>query len=666
MRIYRWKKPEVVITKGNDGSLSPGTYYVWGYFGIYLYAPDPPYFLCATSPRPEVQTVVLSAGETSITASLKVTGTITSITDYGSGKIKITSALHCLDAGNTITISGTTNYNGTYTVADWIDYNNFTVVKTYVADESSGTWECSTRHNGANRLLIYILNQNPFDANGDYVVTSQGGNHLFYVNGDSLKITSYTYTTNGYLNVAADCTKLTLDARWIIQKGLPYLYGTETSITEAQLQSEFESSGLNDVCEASSFLLDVPKIKWQIPIHLYLPNLERTISNGDIGFGGMAYLPKVTFELCIIYKIGYSKTLRYNSGIKAGWLFKLRKSVLDRTWSALDNAYNITDVTDSVVLLGHPISNVQYLSTAYFVWSAIWSIGSTVTISNIKIFNDSNLCDYGWGRDCVAFKNVEFQSIGSFDFKTYVFNDASSDFVNIDTVRENNEKVVVKYTRESGNKHYYFWRQKTIYVYDEFGEPIENAKLTIRQGSNEYVFYSDENGIVETGDTTLLEQESVGITGSYNYTNTLYLDWSIEIEKTGKETYKAVYTLPKDIEEYIVLKTEVFKISSLSFTHPTKALNNGTINIGVTGGTQPYQYSIDGGETWEESGVFTGLSEGDYVVQVKDAEDNLIEGLTVTLKAPQLYSDLLSGSIETIELTGEISVIELSGSIDVE
>jgi len=50
---------------------------------------------------------------------------------------------------------------------------------------------------------------------------------------------------------------------------------------------------------------------------------------------------------------------------------------------------------------------------------------------------------------------------------------------------------------------------------------------------------------------------------------------------------------------------------------------SGEIDITVTGGTTPYYYSIDDGETWSLAGenVFTGLAAGDYYVVVKDDND---------------------------------------------
>lgn len=55
-------------------------------------------------------------------------------------------------------------------------------------------------------------------------------------------------------------------------------------------------------------------------------------------------------------------------------------------------------------------------------------------------------------------------------------------------------------------------------------------------------------------------------------------------------------------------------------TNPScPAASDGVINLSATGGTGPYQYSIDQGTTYQLSGTFTGLTAGAYKVYGKDA-----------------------------------------------
>ena len=59
---------------------------------------------------------------------------------------------------------------------------------------------------------------------------------------------------------------------------------------------------------------------------------------------------------------------------------------------------------------------------------------------------------------------------------------------------------------------------------------------------------------------------------------------------------------------------------STSFTEPScHGGNNGSISLNVSGATAPYQYSIDGGNTWQTSNTFNALAAGTYTIQIEDA-----------------------------------------------
>jgi hypothetical protein len=47
-------------------------------------------------------------------------------------------------------------------------------------------------------------------------------------------------------------------------------------------------------------------------------------------------------------------------------------------------------------------------------------------------------------------------------------------------------------------------------------------------------------------------------------------------------------------------------------------LADGQITIDLTGGTMPYEYSIDNGSTWAQAHMFTGLTPGNYQIQARD------------------------------------------------
>jgi hypothetical protein len=70
-------------------------------------------------------------------ACLQFSRSITAVADAGSGVITVTtSAQHPLYAGDSVTISGTSSYNGTYTVVTRVSTTTFTVTASFVTTET--------------------------------------------------------------------------------------------------------------------------------------------------------------------------------------------------------------------------------------------------------------------------------------------------------------------------------------------------------------------------------------------------------------------------------------------------------------------------------------------------------------------------------------------------
>jgi len=80
---------------------------------------------------------------------LKVTPTATSVSgttaaitvfaDAGGGQVTVTSNGHGLSTGTRIGITGTTNYNGAFTIANAL-VNTFEITATWVANDATGDW----------------------------------------------------------------------------------------------------------------------------------------------------------------------------------------------------------------------------------------------------------------------------------------------------------------------------------------------------------------------------------------------------------------------------------------------------------------------------------------------------------------------------------------------
>ncbi len=115
----------------------------------------------------------------SITAMANAhTGSITIMADAGGGNTTITSASHGLSNGDRVTISGTSNYNGVFTVAN-VTSNTFQIVRTFVTNEATGTWAgnttiTSTAHGLSNGNAVTISGTTNY--NGTFTIENVATN----------------------------------------------------------------------------------------------------------------------------------------------------------------------------------------------------------------------------------------------------------------------------------------------------------------------------------------------------------------------------------------------------------------------------------------------------------------------------------------------------------
>lgn len=82
----------------------------------------------------------------STVASLS-TGSITAFADGGDNDTEVTSASHLLSNGAIVEISGTTNYDGIYTI-NTVTANTFVIETAFVSDDATGTWNETAASDG--------------------------------------------------------------------------------------------------------------------------------------------------------------------------------------------------------------------------------------------------------------------------------------------------------------------------------------------------------------------------------------------------------------------------------------------------------------------------------------------------------------------------------------
>lgn len=146
-----------------------------------------------------------------------------------------------------------------------------------------------------------------------------------------------------------------------------------------------------------------------------------------------------------------------------------------------------------------------------------------------------------------------------------------------------------------------------------------------------------------------------------NTVNTDYNPFSFEITKNGYQTYKSTIAITDKLNMHITMLEDVLKISAVTQKNCSKpGLNDGNISIEAAGGCQPYLYSIDGGNTLKDSGVFNNLANGVYKLFITDANNAVVSNIFIEIA--------YSGAELHIEKTSftHPSITKKSGSVSIE
>lgn len=125
-------------------------------------------------------------------------------------------------------------------------------------------------------------------------------------------------------------------------------------------------------------------------------------------------------------------------------------------------------------------------------------------------------------------------------------------------------------------------------------------------------------------------------------------DYNLSVCPNTATTYTAIATYTACNGDIVVVEDDVTVTPSpeaptLNLTNsaiPSCGLSNGSITVSGSGGVPGYQYSIDGGTTYQASGSFTGLPSGAYNVLVLDAN-----GCTGGVSVPLFEPDFVQISI---------------------
>lgn len=222
------------------------------------------------------------------------------------------------------------------------------------------------------------------------------------------------------------------------------------------------------------------------------------------------------------------------------------------------------------------------------------------------------------------------------------------------------------YNPEAGNFTYYV---------TDFNSCLDSTEVTITQPDSLELEFEIIDSMLCNGDLASVNLTAVGGTGAYGFSN----DGNNYASNTFFDN------LPQgNFDFYVQDVNGCITENSISFTNPSQIViaglvndeqqgDDGSINISVSGGTTPYQYSWSNGEQTED---VSGLDGGVYTITITD-ENGCTHAETFTVESfvsledygkneVQLYPNPNSGQM-TIKFTdhssGRVLVRDLTGRI---
>ncbi|HRS58447.1 MAG TPA: PKD domain-containing protein, partial [Bacteroidia bacterium] len=154
---------------------------------------------------------------------------------------------------------------------------------------------------------------------------------------------------------------------------------------------------------------------------------------------------------------------------------------------------------------------------------------------------------------------------------------------------------------------------------------------------------------------------------SFSMNGTTYQNDS-NFVKLGKGSYSVFAKDQRgcmDTGSFVITEPDPIVITVSKVNVKCKGDMTGSITLTATGGTGTYQYSADGGKTYQAGNVFNGLKAGYYIVSVKDG-NNCSESQGVTITEPIAALDVTVASKTNVSCkgssTGSVSLTGTGGT----
>ena len=153
-----------------------------------------------------------------------------------------------------------------------------------------------------------------------------------------------------------------------------------------------------------------------------------------------------------------------------------------------------------------------------------------------------------------------------------------------------------------------------VFCLDESGCEI-NAEITVLHASSE----SANDGTITMNTSSGLSPFQYSIDGGQTFSESNIFE---NLMPGSYDVFVRGATGVCSFEETVSIEACTFTTVDITATSvPSVVSTNGSIVITPTSGTPPYKYSIDGGQSFVPTNVFSNLAVGDYNVVVKDETD---------------------------------------------
>ncbi len=114
--------------------------------------------------------------------------------------------------------------------------------------------------------------------------------------------------------------------------------------------------------------------------------------------------------------------------------------------------------------------------------------------------------------------------------------------------------------------------------------------------------------------------------------------------------------------KYVTLMNTNGPTAAFTQTNADCGNNAGTVTVNASGGTSPYQYSINNGTTFQTGNFFTGLTAGQYTLVVKDANNCINKAVVVITSSPAPLITAIPAAATCSQSNGTITAFGSGGT----